>query len=175
MNARLDPTTRQKVDDLATQFHRPRAAVLCYIMHWGLSHGQTGPLDQSKSPGPVRHLYLYVASDLHEHIEKAATAAGVKIAPWLRHMVHQVTIQDFPDSWQQERSEWRCHDSRTYGKRFMLRLDNLTQEKIEELSAHFDKPAAEIIRHLIAQAKPEHFPKSWQMRAAQRHAQQLRQ
>jgi hypothetical protein len=45
MDARLDPTTRTKVDDLAQHFHRPRAAVLCQIMQWGLSHELPGPLD----------------------------------------------------------------------------------------------------------------------------------
>ena len=81
MDARLDAMTRQKVDDLAKHFHQPRAAVLCHIMHWGLSHEQTGPLDQGDAQGPVRHLSLYVASDLHEQVEKAAAAAGMKIAP----------------------------------------------------------------------------------------------
>jgi hypothetical protein len=33
---------------------------------------------------------------------------------------------------------------------------------------------ADIIRQLITQAKPEDFPKSWQMRAAERRAQQPR-
>jgi predicted transcriptional regulator len=167
MDARLDATTRQKVDDLANRFHQPRAAVLCHIMRWGLSREQTGPLDQGESHGPVRHLYFYVASDLHTRIEKAATAAGVKIAPWLRHMVRQITITDFPASWQEERSDGRSHDSRAYGKRFMLRLDDLTWEKIEELSTRFDKSAAKIIRQLIAQAEAEDFPKSWHTKAAE--------
>ena len=33
MDARLDATTRAKVDDLAQYFHQPRAAVVCHIMH----------------------------------------------------------------------------------------------------------------------------------------------
>jgi hypothetical protein len=136
--------------------------VLGYIMHWGLNRSQTGPLDQGESHGPVRHLSLYVKSDLYERVQKAATAAGVKTAPWLRHMVHQVTIADFPGSWQEAQSEERSHDSRTYGTRFMLRLDNLTRETLEGRSTHFDKPAAEIIRQLIAQATHEDFPTSWQ-------------
>jgi predicted DNA-binding protein len=168
-DARLDAATRQKVDDLAQRFHTPRAAVLCHIMHWGLNHGQTGPLHQGESPGPVRHLHLYVPSDLHKRVQQAATAAGVKAAPWLRHMVRQITITDFPASWQEATPRERSHDSRIYTERFMLRLDDLTQDKLEDLSTHFDKPAAEIIRHLITQAKPEDFPKSWQMRAAERH------
>jgi hypothetical protein len=38
IDARLDQTTRAKVDDLAERFHQPRAAIVCHIMHWGLSH-----------------------------------------------------------------------------------------------------------------------------------------
>jgi predicted DNA-binding protein len=53
----------------------------------------------------------------------------------------------------------------------MLRLDDGTRKKLEELSAQFDKPAAEIIRQLIAQAEPEDFPTNWQRRAAERRAQ----
>jgi hypothetical protein len=98
MDARLDAATRQKVDDLATRFHQPRAAILCQIIHWGLSHEQPAPLDQGESSGLVCHLHLYVPSELHEQVQKAATAAGLKTAPWLRHMVRQVTIQDFPAS-----------------------------------------------------------------------------
>jgi hypothetical protein len=44
----------------------------------------------------------------------------------------------------------RSRDSRYYGKRFMMRLDPETWKNIEELSAHFDKSIAEIIRQLIA-------------------------
>jgi predicted DNA-binding protein len=172
-DARLDAATRQKVDNLATRFHRPRAAVLCQIMEWGLRRGET--LDQGESPGPVRHFYLYVPSELHEQVEKAAAAAGVKAAPWLRHMVRQVTITDFPASWQEATPGQHSHDSRIYTERFMLRLDDLTREKLKNLSTHFDTSAAEMIRHLIAQAAPEDFPPSWQMRAQARHAQQPRQ
>ncbi len=56
----------------------------------------------------------------------------------------------------------RFHDSRHYGKRFMMRLDDPTWEKLEELSTHFDKSAAEIIRQLVAQATLEDFPRAWQ-------------
>jgi hypothetical protein len=69
------------VDDLAQHFRRPRAAVLCQIMEWGLSRGQTGPLDQGDAQGPVRHLYFYIASALHARVEKVVTAIGMNIAP----------------------------------------------------------------------------------------------
>jgi len=137
-------------------------------MQWGLSHAQTGPLDQDESYGPVRHLYLHVASDLHARVEKAATAAGVNIAPWLRHMVRQITMADFPASWQEARSEERSHDSRTYGTRFMLRLDEASQSKLQQFITQFSASKADIIRHLIAQAKPEQFPERWHLRAAER-------
>ena len=86
----------------------------------------------------------------------------------------EIGLTDFPTSWQEATPRERSHDSGTYGKRFMLRLDDLTREKLEDLSSHFDTSAAEIIRHLITQAKPKDFPKSWHMRAAERHAPQPR-
>jgi predicted DNA-binding protein len=169
LDARLDATTRQKVDDLARHFRQPRAAVLCHIMRWGLSREHTGPLDQGHAQGPVHHLYCYVATDLHERVEKATTAAGVHIAPWLRHMVRHISLADFPASWQAEPSDERSHESRRYGKRFMLRLDDPTWERLDALSTHFDTSGAEIVRQLIVQATPDTFPKGWHLRVAERH------
>jgi hypothetical protein len=174
MDARLDATTRTKVDDLATHVHQPRAAVLCQIMHWGLRRGQTGPLDQGESQGPLRHLYLYVEAKLHEQVRNAAGRAGVKTAPWLRHMVRQISMADFPTSWQEATPRERSHDSRTYTERFMLRLDERSQTTLEQLVTQLGASKAEIIRQLITQAKPEDFPKSWHLRAAERRAPQPR-
>jgi hypothetical protein len=140
-------------------------------MEWGLGREHSGPLNQGEAQGPVRHLYLYVEAKLHEEVQKAATAVGVKIAPWLRHMVRQITITDFPASWHEERSEERSHDSHTYGMRFMLRLDELSQTTLQQLVKQFGASKAEIIRQLIAQTEPEDFPQSWYMRAAERRAQ----
>jgi hypothetical protein len=167
MDARLDEVTRQKVEDLAAYFHQPRAAVLCHIMQWGLSHDQTGLLDQGDAQGPVRHLHLYVASDLHARVGKAAAAVGMNIAPWLRYMVRQITVMDFPASWQEARSEERSHDSLTYGTRFMLRLDEPSHTKLQQLVRQFGISKAKIIRQLIAQANDDDFPKRWQVRAAE--------
>jgi hypothetical protein len=174
MDARLDAATRQKVDDLATRFRQPHAAVLSHIMQWGLSHGETLTPDQGEPQSPVHHLSLYIASDLHEQVQKAATAAGVKALPWLRHMVRQITITDFPASWQEATPTERSHDSPIFTERFMLRLDTTSSCKLQALVDRFDVPKAQIIRHLIAQAKPEDFPKSWQMRTAARHLPRVR-
>jgi predicted transcriptional regulator len=171
MNARLDPTTRRKVDDMARHFGRPRAAVLCHIMECGLSRAQTPLLDQGASRGPVCHRYRDVASDLHARVEKAAAAAGMNIAPWLRHMVRQITMADFPATWQEARLEKRSHDSHSYGTRFMLRLDEASQVKLQQLIRQIGGSKAEVIRQLIAQANAEDFPKSWQVQAAEHRVQ----
>jgi hypothetical protein len=47
----------------------------------------------------------------------------MNIAPWLRSMVRQMTIDDVPASWQAERWGERSHDSCTDGRCFMMRLD----------------------------------------------------
>jgi hypothetical protein len=163
MDARLDVATRQKVDELATRFHQPRAAVLCHIMQWGMSHGRTGLNDDDASQGPVRHFHLHVASELYERVEKAATAAGANIAPWVRHMVRQISIADFPASWREEQPAVRSHDSREFDVRFMLRLNHITSHKLQDLVDHFRVSKAAIIRQLIVQATPEDFPQSWHM------------
>jgi hypothetical protein len=103
---------------------------------------------------------------------QAAAAAGMTIAPWLRVMVRQITITDFPTSWQAERSEERSHDSRIYDTRFMLRLDKTAQATLQQLISHFGVSKATIIRQLIMQATDEDFPASWHMRAAARRVRQ---
>jgi hypothetical protein len=49
----------------------------------------------------------------------------------------------------------------------MLRLDEPSQTKLQQLVKRFEASKAEIIRQLITQANDEDFPKSWQMRAAE--------
>jgi hypothetical protein len=118
-----------------------------------VSHHAVGPEpwadstpDQGHSQSPVHHLSLYVASDLHEQVEKAATDARVNIAPWLRHMVRQVAITGFPPSWQEATPCERSHDSRTHSKRFMLCLDEPSQTKLQQLIKEFGTSKAAIIR-----------------------------
>jgi hypothetical protein len=168
MDARLNATTRSKGDELAKRFHQLRAAVVCYIMRWGLSRGSTEIFDGGASEGPVRHLSCYVDTALHARVEKAAMAAGVKIAPWLRATVRQITMTDFPPSWQSVTFEERSHDSHSYDTRFMLRLDEAAQTKLQRLISYFGVSKADIIRQLLVQATPEDFPNSWYLRAAER-------
>lgn len=87
-----------------------------------------------------------------------------------RHLMRQITVADFPASWQADpldpaspSADERSHDSRHDGKRFMLRLDDPTWEKLEEFSKHFDQSAAEIIRQLVHHTTLKDFPAAWQM------------
>jgi predicted DNA-binding protein len=162
MDARLDAATRANVDELARHFRRPRAAVLRHIMQWGLRQGHTAPLAQGESEGPVRHLHLDVDVELHKGVEQAAAALGVDIAPWLRHMVRQVTMTDVPARWQEARVEARSRDSPRSRERFMLRLDERSRTRLQALGEHFGVSKADIIRQLLAQATPDTFPASWQ-------------
>jgi hypothetical protein len=87
-------------------------------------------------------------------------------------MVRRIAIADFPASWLEAAPRERSHDSRTYTRRFMLRFDDPVWKKLEDLSSHFETSAAEIIRQLITQAKPEDFPPSWHVRAAEHRSRQ---
>jgi hypothetical protein len=168
MDARLDTMTRAKLEDLATQFHRSHAAVLRQVMCWGLSCMPSGQVSRDHIQGPVRHLFFVVESELHQRVRAAAEAAGANVAPWLRHMLREITAVDFPPSWRagdaprQRILGGRSHDSRAYDQRFMLRLDETTREMLERLSRHF-KSSAEIVRQLVAQATLEAFPTSWHL------------
>jgi hypothetical protein len=53
----------------------------------------------------------------------------------------------------------------------MLRLDEPSQAKLQQLVKQFGVPKAEIIRQLIAQANDEDFPKRWQVRADEQRVQ----
>jgi hypothetical protein len=61
-----------------------------------------------------------------------------------------VTIDDFPESWRAGVIGIRSHDSHIYGQRFMLRLDETTAQKLQEVVAQFGLSRAEIIRQLAA-------------------------
>jgi hypothetical protein len=181
MDARLDATTRAKVDDLAKRFHQPRAAVLSSIMEWALSRGQAATRDGGEAEGPVCHLYLYVDTALHARVEQVASAAGMKIAPWLRAMVRQITIMDFPASWHAvvqhpttPSTRMRSQTSRHYDTPLMLRLDQPARGKLQGFVEHFGVSKAAVIRQLIAQSNAEDFPTSWHLRAAECRAREAR-
>jgi hypothetical protein len=141
--------TRAKLEDLATAFPQSRAAVLRHLMRWGLGRRRTGKVDQYDPQGPVRHGFIYVASELCHHVQETAIAAIPRTA-------------------------MRSHDSREYDPCFMRRLDLPSQIKLHELVERFGVSRAEVIRQLIVQANAEDLPESWQMKAVERRAQRFR-
>jgi hypothetical protein len=171
MDAALDEQTRGKLEHLAMAFHCSRAAVLRHVMRWGLV--QRGPIVM-RVPRHITSCFFMVDAALHRQVKAAATDAGSDVAPWLRHMMRQITRADFPKSWQARQTERRnataprSHDSRHYWKRFMLRLDDQAGERLEELASHFGEPHAEVVRRLIVQATLEDFPPSWHLAAEER-------
>jgi hypothetical protein len=111
---------------------------------------------------PADILVVRLESNVRTQLHTAAKAAGADASAWVCHVLHQVTLEDMPTAWRTGEPDPRSHDSRYYGRRFMLRLDDDTSETLEDLSEHFKKPAAEIIRHLVTHATLEDFPPDWQ-------------
>jgi predicted transcriptional regulator len=167
--ARLDAETHAKLEALANTFHRKRAQILRHVMRWGLTHTKGWTVDPSIPDHP--HLvHMLVEPDLLRQVEEAAEAHTVSVAAWVRHAMRQVTWEDFPLSWRAAETAVRSHDSRYYGQRFMLRLDDETSTKLGTLMGTFNRSVAEVIRQLIAQAAPEDFPESWHL-AVEEHRQ----
>ena len=167
--AQLDAETRAKMEDLTRTFHRKRSAILRFVMQWGLHHFEGGTIDWSPVVA-VPPVPVLLEPGLLQQVQDAASAHGVSGATWLREAMRRVTLEDFPTSWRMGETAPRSHDSRYYGHRFMLRLDDTTGQKLQHLVEQFTKPRAEIIRQLIAQATPEAFPTSWQLATEERRA-----
>jgi hypothetical protein len=93
--ARLDAETEAKLEALSNTFHRKRAAILRYIMQWGLAHTRGWRLDRSIPDRP--HLvHMLVEPELLQWVQDAADTHGATVAAWLWHAMRQVTPEDFP-------------------------------------------------------------------------------
>jgi predicted transcriptional regulator len=174
--ARLDAETSAKLEELVSVLHRKRAQIVRYVMRWGLAHTEGWTVDPSIPDRP--HLvHMLVEPELLQQVQEAAAAHGTSVAAWLRYALRQVTRDDFPASWQAKAAHGgqpRSHDSRLYGQRFMLRLDEITSRKLQHLVKQSEMPRAEFIRQLIAGATPEDFPESWPLRVEERRRQEAR-
>jgi hypothetical protein len=136
-------------------------------MQWGLTQVQGSTIDQG-APASVHLVYILLEPELLQQVQGSAAAHSTTVAAWVRHAMRQVTLDDFPESWRAGETAPRSHDSGYYGQRFMLRLDETTTRKLQHLADHFERPWAEIIRQLIAQATLGAFPQSWQVAVAER-------
>lgn len=162
--ARLDAETHAKLEELAAAFHRKRSAILRHAMPWGLTQTRGWTVDRAV-PGTVRTVGMRLEPELLQQVQEAAATHGATVAAWARQMLREVRIDDFPESWRVDQIDVRSHDSQTYRQRFMLRLGESTSQKLQHLVEQLGMSRAEIIRQLIAQAKAEDFPPSWQIRA----------
>jgi hypothetical protein len=169
--ARLDASTLATLEELTSTFHRKRSAILRYVLQWGLTHTTGWTIDRALvvvvPPVPV-----LLEPELLEQVQEAAAAHGVSMAAWLRYAMRQVTINDFPESWRAGETGLRSHESDYYDRKFGLRLDEVISRQLGVLTQAFHRPAAELIRQLIAQVKPEDFPQSWHLAVGEHQQEQ---
>ena len=166
--ARLDAETHAELEELAYTSHPKRAAILRFVMQWGLTRTQGWTVDRI-IPASVHLVPLLVEPAMLQQVQAAANAHGADVAAWERHAMRQVTPEDFPASWRPGGTTRRSHESGYYHRKLGLRLDTVTSHKLEMLTHTFDRPAAEVIRQLIRRAKLEDFPPSWQMAVDEPH------
>jgi hypothetical protein len=165
--ARLDAETHAELEELAYTSHPKRAAILRFVMQWGLTRTQGWTVDRI-IPASVHLVPLLVEPAMLQQVQAAANAHGADVAAWERHAMRQVTPEDFPASWRLGDTTRRSHESGYDHRKFGLRLDAVTSQKLEMLTHTFGRSAAEVIRQLIAQARPEDFPESWHTAAMER-------
>jgi hypothetical protein len=168
MNPPLEPQPRQRRDSVRHQARldwethstleaRGDSAVRHAV---GITHTQGWTIDPTIPDRP--HLvHMLVAPELLQHVQAAAGAYGASVAAWLRQAMRQVSLEDFPPRWRAEETAIRSHESSYFHRKFGLGLDEMTSRKLEALTQTFNRSAAEIIRQLMAQARPEDFPRSW--------------
>jgi predicted transcriptional regulator len=160
--ARLDAETLSKLEDLAKTFRRKRAAILRYVMQWRVSHSEGWIVDRSPVVA-VPPVPVLLEPQLLRRVQGVAAAHEVTAAAWLREAMRWITRDNVPASWRAGETTGRSPDSGYYHRKFGLRLDEETSRKLGTLTQAFHRPAAEVIRQLILQARPEDFPRSWQL------------
>jgi hypothetical protein len=77
--ARLDAETHTTLETWARDFHRKRAAILCYVMQWGLTHTTVWTIDLS-TPDRPQLVHILVEPDLLQQVQEAADARGITVA-----------------------------------------------------------------------------------------------
>jgi predicted DNA-binding protein len=160
--ARLDAETHAKLEELARTSRRKRAAILRYVMQWGLRHSKGWTIDRS-TVSAVLPVPVLLEPELLQQVQNAAAAHGVSMAAWLREAMRRITAEDFPVSWRAGEMAGRSHESGYFHQKFGMRLDEVTSQKLKALTSTFPRPAAEIIRQRMAQARPGDIPQSWQL------------
>jgi predicted HicB family RNase H-like nuclease len=171
--ARLDAELHGKLANLAKTLRRKRGQILRHVMQWGIPRSGGWIVEQS-IPASSHQVPMLLEPTLGQQVQAAAAAHGTSVAAWVRQAMREVTLEDFPKSWRAGEKTSRSHDSGYYGTRFMLRLDEETSRTLATLTQTFHCSAAEVIRQLIAQARPVDFPKSWHLAVEERRQREAR-
>jgi hypothetical protein len=156
----LDPASHARLVGLIETFRRPRGQVLRQVLEWSVQQGQTGPVGHHRASGKPRTVSALVTPELAAQVHTIVDSAGVSVARWLRHALHQISPADFPASWQavDPQRPLRSHDSRQYARRLMVRFDETTCQRLQTLAQQADCSAAAMIRYLIMQGTPDDVP-----------------
>ncbi len=165
--ARLDAETSAKLQDLARTFRRKRSAILRHVMQWGLTQTRGWTVDMAV-PGTVRTLSLLLEPELLQQVQKPRRPTGLALWYGCGTRCVRSTVTTFRNAGPQGGASGRLHESGHYQRRFTLRLDDETANTSEMLTQTFNRPAAEIIRQLITQARPEKFPQGWLLAVKER-------
>lgn len=170
LRIKLDAEAFATLETLRTAVRRLPTQVLRQVIAWGLQQEERWRVDRRQVRNPARAMPLRLEPEVRSRVHAAANAAGGDASTWACHILQHVMLADLPPHWQAGGRDPHAHDSRHYGKRSMMRLDDRTWEKLEALSDHCDVSVAEVIRHLVAQAKIEDFPQNWQVRDGRQRA-----
>jgi hypothetical protein len=165
--ARLDAQTHATREALTTTFRRKRAPILRYVMRWGRSHSGGWTIDEFL-PAAVHLVHVLVEPALLQHVQTGAGHHKVRAAVGLRQALRLITPEDFPPGRRAGETASRSHDSGHDQRRFMLRFDGATSDKLATLAQAFDRPAAEVLCQRIIQAMVAAFPQSWHLAVAER-------
>jgi hypothetical protein len=62
----------------------------------GCGHRRIEKLYRGYLQSPLRSVFIAIEPELHQRVPKLAMAIGANITLWLRHLLCQVTVADFP-------------------------------------------------------------------------------
>jgi hypothetical protein len=81
--ARLDAETHAKLEELVSALHRKLAAILRFVISWGLAHTQEWTIDPS-IPDRLHLMHILVAPELLQQVQAAADAHESSVAVWMQ-------------------------------------------------------------------------------------------
>ena len=100
LNTTLDPASDARPVAFLEAFRRPRGQALRQVLAWSVQQGWTELVGHDRASGKPHTVSALVTPDLAVQVHRSVDAAGVSLARWVRHALHQITPADFPANWQ---------------------------------------------------------------------------